>query len=557
MSFPSNKKPVTSQKRRGGYYTPLALAQYLAEWGMRGGTQRVLEPSCGDGNFVAAILRSAEQRELAGPLTIVAVEIEEEELERAKGRVAPFTEGGLDFDVTWIRGDFFRVYRELMLTSRFDLVVGNPPFIRFQYFDDDSRAAAFRSLRSAGYKPTKLANAWAAFVQLSIELLDEGGRLAMVVPAELLQVNYARQLRDRLAHQFARVVIVGFKELVFPEIQQEVVLLLAEGRTWRGDQASDIYTVEFRDGEELLRARELESCISHGAAKHSRRGMKWTSLFLQESYFAALDEAERAAGLCRLGDLAEVDIGIVTGRNAFFVLTEAQRDTLGVSHLTAPIIGRTSALRSIVFDGEGFRHYSASHPCFLLDLTGVEFEAFPETLKAYIRRGEDANVHRGYKCRIRRRWFDVPSVYVPEAFLFRQIHDYPLLVVNEGKVTSTDTIHRVRVKPGVSSRRLAALSFNSLTLAWSEVCGRSYGGGVLELEPTEAEELPVPYSDAVEIDVEKVNALLSRGQAIEALDYVDEVALKSYIGLDTFIVEKVRSAWQQLRDRRSNRRRGT
>jgi adenine-specific DNA methylase len=54
-------------------------------------------------------------------------------------------------------------------------------------------------LRQAGYKPTKLANAWVAFVQLSIELLQEGGRLAMVVPAELLQVKYTHELRDRLA----------------------------------------------------------------------------------------------------------------------------------------------------------------------------------------------------------------------------------------------------------------------------------------------------------------------------------------------------------------------
>jgi hypothetical protein len=55
---------------------------------------------------------------------------------------------------------------------------------------------------------------------------------------------------------------------------------------------------------------------------------------------------------------------------------------------------------------------------------------------------------------------------------------------------------------------LAGIFFNSLTLAWAEVCGRSYGGGVLELEPREAEELPIPYSADIKIDRVKVESLL-------------------------------------------------
>ena len=69
--------------------------------------------------------------------------------------------------------------------------------------------------------------------------------------------------------------------------------------------------------------------------------------------------------------------------------------------------------------------------------------------------------------------------------------------MNGAKATSTDTIHRVRVKKDVDIRLLTTVFFNSLTLAWAEVCGRSYGGGVLELEPREAEELPIFYDDNI------------------------------------------------------------
>jgi adenine-specific DNA methylase len=282
--------------------------------------------------------------------------------------------------------------------------------------------------------------------------------------------------------------------------------------------------------------------------------MKWTSLFLDEAAFAALDEAENAVGVVQLGQLAEVDVGIVTGRNSFFILTETQKDEFQAASLTVPIIGRTSALKTICFNQDDFCEYKKQYPSFLLDLNGVAFDALPQAVKDHINFGEQENIHRGYKCRIRRRWFDVPSIYTPDAFLFRQIHRYPLLVVNEVKATSTDTIHRVRVKDGVTIDLLAATFFNSLTLAWAEVCGRSYGGGVLELEPREAEELPIPYNDKIEIDTAKVESLLRRDYTYETLDYVDKIVLEDYLGFDNFMVRKIRQAWEQLRDRRVDRK---
>lgn len=550
-SFPTNKQAADSRKLRGGYYTPLKLAHYLVKWGIRDDTEHILEPSCGDGNFILAILQRLANSPDLSP-TITAIELKADELNKAKDRVARFAKNSTEIE--WVSQDFFEAYDHLTQNGKFNLIVGNPPFIRFQYFDDDSRNLAFSHLRQAGYKPTKLANAWAAFVQLSIELLQEGGHLAMVVPAELLQVKYAHELRDRLAAQFEHIVIVGFKRLVFPEIQQEVLLLLAEGKRETSDLTSDIHTIEFLDGEELIGLDNLNDAVAHIPAKHSRAGMKWTSLFLDEAAFAALDEAENAAGLIPLGQLVEVDVGIVTGRNSFFILTEAQRDEFQATPLTVPIIGRTSALKTTIFNKEDFGEYKKQYSSFLLDLNGVAYHAFPQEIKDYLESGERDNIHQGYKCRIRKRWFDVPSIYIPAAFLFRQIHRYPLLVVNEAQATSTDTIHRVRVKDDINIRLLAAIFFNSLTLAWAEVCGRSYGGGVLELEPREAEELPIAYSDDIEIDIEKVEDLLRRDYAYEALDYVDNIILKNYLGFDDFMMRKVRSAWEQLRDRRVDRK---
>ena len=532
----------------------MELAQYITDWVIRDGNEKILEPSCGDGNFILSILRKVAQLEKFGhkiSVKVIAIEIEPLELEKTKKRASEIPSV---VEIEFISADFFEIYSKLQKEGGFNVVLGNPPFIRFQYFADESRKKAFWHLENAGYKPTKLANAWSAFVQLSIELLKEGGRLAMVLPAELLQVGYAGELRNRLASQFSHIVIVGFRKLVFPEIQQEVVLLLAEGKRDVSLLESDIHTIEFENGKSLFNSENLDDAVAHIPSKHSHPGMKWTGLFLSEESFYALDHALQSKLIIPFGKLAQVDIGVVTGRNNFFLLTDNLRQEIFAEKLTLPVVGRTSALKSIIFDENDFEKYQSSEPAYLLNLTNVKENSFSDKLKEYILRGESEKVHEGYKCRVRKRWFDVPSIYIPNAFMFRQIHRYPLLVVNRVGATSTDTIHRVRFINGTRPEKLAAICFNSLTLAGAEVGGRSYGGGVLELEPREAENLPVPYSEKINIDSEKVDELLRIGKDAQALEYVDNVVLKDYMGLSFSTIRNIRNAWIELRERRTNRR---
>lgn len=545
MNFITNKIAPTSQKLRGGYYTPVTLARYVCEWALRDGNEKVLEPSVGDGNFLAALNAAAGK---AGVVRVTAVEIDSDEITKARSRAVSLR----SLHVTWCNQDFFTAYEKL--PRDFDVVVGNPPFIRFQHFDADSRETAFESLREHGYHPNKLANAWAAFVQLSIELLRPGGRLAMVLPAELLQVKYAAELRERVTQIFDHVVLVTFQQLVFEGIQQEVVLLLAEGKRTKAGGHSVVHTVEFADAESLFSVQTLADAIAHAPQKHARKDVKWTALFLPDKAFSSLERAYRNDGVCKLGDLASVEVGIVTGRNSFFVIDKEQARKVGLNGYSQPLVGRTSSLKSICFDKNDFNAHSDKHPSILIDLNGVEEKDLSSALVRYIKMGEEEGVHNGYKCSIRKRWYDVPSIYVPDAFLFRQIYDAPLLVANKARATSTDTIHRVRFKRKLSAPKLAAAFCNSLTFAWAEVCGRSYGGGVLELEPREAEELPIPLEAASAIDEGKLDDILRKGGIEAGLDYSDPILLGEGLGMSISEVKAVRACWVQLRDRRKNRR---
>jgi hypothetical protein len=78
----------------------------------------------------------------------------------------------------------------------------------------------------------------------------------------------------------------------------------------------------------------------------------------------------------------------------------------------------------------------------------------------------------------------------------KRSHRHHRLLLNEAEVYTTDTIYRGEPRAGVDARDLVAAFHGSLTLLSAELEGRTYGGGVLELTPSEIARLVVPRCDS-------------------------------------------------------------
>jgi len=145
------KENISAQKLRGGYYTPKPIADFLCKWSINENTQHVLEPSCGDGNFIeSAILRfkdvGIDGKNLTG--RIKGIELLEEESIKAKSRAANL---GLNSN-TIENSDFFNFIQNNS-TKSYDVVIGNPPFIRYQSFPEEHRSIAIEMMQELGMKP--------------------------------------------------------------------------------------------------------------------------------------------------------------------------------------------------------------------------------------------------------------------------------------------------------------------------------------------------------------------------------------------------------------------
>lgn len=252
---------ATDQKLRGAYYTPPAIAKFILQWGINGCNDlNILEPSCGDGVFLECIGNNGMSYN-----SVTAIEYEEKEAEKARAITL--------HDSEVINADFHRFC--LDNDRRFDLVVGNPPFIRYQYYDPEQQKLADEIFKRSGLKRTKLTNAWVTFVVGCSQLLKETGKIGFVVPSELLMVKYAQQLRRYLAKNFNKINIISFENLVFEEIQQEVVLLLCEKN---GTDEHMIEHIEVKDADALFKLNPHK--LKFPTKKIDFHTDKWTYLSL-------------------------------------------------------------------------------------------------------------------------------------------------------------------------------------------------------------------------------------------------------------------------------------
>jgi len=544
------KENISAQKLRGGYYTPQTIADFLCQWSIGKNTERILEPSCGDGNFIeSAAIRfkelGIEGEELKG--RIKGIELLEEESLKAKARAANL---GLNSN-TIVNTDFFH-YISSNGVEKYDAVIGNPPFIRYQSFPEEHRKLAIEMMKNLGLNPNRLTNIWVPFLVVSASLLKDDGKMAMVIPAELFQVKYAAETRIFLSNYFDRITIITFKKLVFANIQQEVVLLLCEKKVQHG---KGVRVIECENLEEL-KSINFKAINGSHVKPIDHTTEKWTKYFLNENEINLLRKLKKDKRVITCGDIMEVDVGLVTGRNEFFMLNEEQVIEWKLEKHTIPVVSKSNQLKGITLSEKDFSDNSkAQNAVHLFIPPNEDFEMLPKICQKYIEYGVKQGFNTGYKTRIRKRWYITPSLWIPDAFALRQVGDYPKLILNETGASSTDTIHRVRFKEGVN-RDMVAISFlNSLSFAFSEITGRSYGGGVMTFEPTEIEEIQIPVLADLELDFKKVDGLIRKRKIEEVMDMVDEALLIKHHGFDKSEVESLRGIWKKLSQRRINRKR--
>jgi len=248
----------------------------------------------------------------------------------------------------------------------------------------------------------------------------------------------------------------------------------------------------------------------------------------------------------------------VTGANDFFHLDPATvKDWRIPNCFLRPCVRRGRALAGLRLTREDWRNLLArKEACFLLELPAQG--QLPESVWRYLMRGQQMGVHNAFKCRTRKPWCRVPHVYLPDGFLTYMSGDLPRLVANDAGVVAPNSLHILRLHPGtwISSDGIAALWRTSLARLSAEVEGHALGGGLLKLEPGEAEQVLLP-SVSGNADLEVLATELdqiARGSGDAACSqHADQSLLRRELGLSASDVQLLRETAELLRERRALR----
>lgn len=539
------------RKARGAFFTPPEVADFMTAWAVRDGADRVLEPSAGDAEFMVAAARRLRALGPEGRAPEVhGVEIHPPSAGEAVRRVRAV--GG---EPVLTVGDFFAVEP----SAGYDAVIGNPPYIRFQDFAGEPRARARRAALRAGVALSGLASSWAAFTVHAMQFLRPGGRLALVLPGELMSVNYAAPVRRHLFQSFSSVELVLFDEQLFRDAETEVVLVLADG--YGAGPADHAVVRPVRD------AAALADSASGRRWRPADPAGKWTGGLVDPYALEALTAAAGAGDFAELSQWGETTLGMVTGNNRFFTMPPERAAALGFAArelLTVSPPG-SAHLRGLELTESGLSALGEAGKSTRLFAPGARPSA---AAKRYIDTGEALGVDTAYKCRVRSPWYRVPLLDPADLLLTCMNADTPRLTTNAAGARHLNSVHGVYLREEVRDlgRRLLPLaSLNSVTLLHAELVGRSYGGGILKMEPREADGWLQPAPATIEARADALTAVRSRVAAtLAARDLAGAVALVDEVlfgggragesaPLDVSGLAAVRRARAELATRRAER----
>jgi adenine-specific DNA-methyltransferase len=526
-----------SKKSIGSYYTPLRLASFITDYCLEyfdQGAISILEPSAGNGNFVEAI-SSNTQIDSFNEVNLTIVERELQELEKASERI-----GALE-NVYAINDDYLNFHK--CNDEQFSLIIGNPPYVKSSFLTQKQKKIC-KSIHSASnLSNKKINNIWSAFVVSAIQKLANNGVMAFVLPLELLQVKFSEEIRDLLKSSFERLEIFMFDELQFQECKgQDTVLLI--GYTQHQEAGTYYTTIKTIDDLEERNFNLMQN------VSVSESNTKWTHHFLSPEEHNFLTRLKTKLNL--ISHFVENKAGIVTAANDYFIVNDGVVTKNRLRSYSKPIVQKGFYVNgSVTFEKEDFyKLVEEEKPTYLLDFNKVNPKRISKSLKNYLAIGTERELELRFKCRQREHWFQIPNISKQsEAFFFKRAHEYPKFLKNNAESYVTDSAYMVESKEGYTIENIIFSFYNSLTLAFAELEGRYYGGGVLELTPNEFRALPIPYISVCDFNTFKKD--FKEKKAIEDVlaKYNSQILFDS-LNLNTEEIQKIELIRKKLINKR-------
>ena len=512
--------PSNSRKKLGQFRTPEHVAEAMAEWAIRDGTDSVLDPGMGAGALTSAMYKAKQRAdgeqsidEMYGvDLSQLSVVMATTALKLVNGGGTPHFQTA-DFLDTVAEGETSRLVQNesggVVQFQKVDAIVSNPPYSRHQEISQKDKARVNQiASANAAMEFDLRSPMYLYFIVHAAQFLDNGGRMAVITSSEWLETHYGKKLRAFLLNNFAvRGMIVYNPEVeVFDGPMTTACISLLERKdSGAGDCTTSFLRLSEWPGlQTVLEAVDGEVSVGKTEYGYLNR-LPQTELLPKRDWtdYLSPESVEELPELTPFHELADIKRGIATGNNDFFCLSEAEAEEREISEeYRVKLIRRTNGLAYDLRNEDWEEWRDDGDEVWLLYCHDEEDELIerhdigdPAVVK-YLDEGEEQGANEGYLVEKRNPWYRVEKRDPPPTLVTYMSKSGFRFIRNQAGVVSLNNLHNIsfpedtEYNPKELNALLAYLN-SDIVNKIVERSGREYGGGLHKIEPGELEHIPV------------------------------------------------------------------
>ena len=363
------------RKEYAQYFTPTQVAMFMRKWLAENLLDTsVLDPAFGLGAFWEVMPNNSE---------FYGIDIDARIIDYYKTH----TENG---PKELIQGNYL-----LNFGKKYKNIICNPPYLKFQKFDN--KEEVLEAIRSNyGVSLSGYTNIASAFLLKSLFDLEDGGRLAYIMPSEFLNAGYGKIIKEQLmkGRHLVHLIQIECEQDAFPDATTSLCIVLY-------DSSAQYDSIAFHS---IVDLKELDSFSSHEpintvSYNNIKANSKWGMYFNKKSCQTRVPR-DKFVKLSEYGHFAR---GIATGANEFFVLRKSEIDKLSLQTTDySCCITKSMQICKPVFTQEDFNELASKDASVYL----FNVSQYPSiSAVSYIKYGEMKGYNKGYITQNRSPWY--------------------------------------------------------------------------------------------------------------------------------------------------------
>lgn len=375
--FPRSGHERELLRQKGQFWTPDWIAEAMVGYVVHDNNcTSIFDPAVGAGVFFKAAKAIAS--EVGREFALQGTEVDPQALELAKSR------GLTSSDLAHVQITDFVLNPP---AGQFKAILANLPYIRHHRLSQQLKAdlKAF-GIRLIGKSLDGRAGIHIYFLLRALQLLDNGGKLAFIMPADTCEGVFAPTLWKWITKNYCLDAVVTFpvEASPFPDVDTNPIIFMIRNAP---PEPYFLWSICTRQGSSQLKVWTLS-----GLTEVDENDLHVERRRLSEGLATGLSRPPTQEGSDGpiLGHFAKVLRGIATGANEFFLLTPQQAKLLEIpDEFLRPAIARTRDVMGDIINSETLRTIAKrGRPTLLFSPDGRPMSELPAGVRQYLKHGE-------------------------------------------------------------------------------------------------------------------------------------------------------------------------